>query len=97
MSLLDKKHLFLVLLLVICSVVMDMTNGACCHSFRGRCNDCTRSTPCCGYRKCNIFCCGCDCRKGRCFGRRKRQLPFDYTETTDVSAYFTFTGLDINK
>ncbi|CAC5414824.1 unnamed protein product [Mytilus coruscus] len=84
----------LTLLFVICSVIMETANGACCRRRRGRCGDCTKPTPCCGYRKCNIFCCGCKCRKGRCSGRRKRQLSYD---TTDSSAYGTFMGLDINK
>lgn len=94
---------------VIWSVVMETTSSACCRKpFNKHCWDCTPGTPCCGYRSCNIFCCGCDCRKepsGKvCFerdnrcrcvnSRRKRQLSFD---TTDVSAYHTFLGLDINK
>lgn len=85
----------LTLLFVICSVIMENANGACCRRKRsGRCGDCTKPTPCCGYKRCNIFCCGCNCRKGGCGGRRKRQLSHD---TTDRSTYMTFIGLDINK
>ena len=37
------------------------TNAVCCRAGgSGRCDDGTTGTPCCGYGKCNIFCCNCD-------------------------------------
>ncbi|KZS90642.1 hypothetical protein SISNIDRAFT_468415 [Sistotremastrum niveocremeum HHB9708] len=36
----------------------------CCEGVE-LCPDCTEATPCCGYGKCNIFCCNCD---GGCRG-----------------------------
>ncbi|XP_063406518.1 uncharacterized protein LOC134690478 [Mytilus trossulus] len=111
MSLTERKLMQMTLLFVILSVVIGTTSGACCHKpFNKHCADCAVGTPCCGYHSCNIFCCGCDCRKEpagkHCYGRGdtcrcyrdncrvKRQVSF---ATTDISAYETFTGLDINK
>ncbi|XP_063420952.1 uncharacterized protein LOC134706173 [Mytilus trossulus] len=88
---------------------MDTTYGACCRKFKEKyCRDCTKGTPCCGHNKCNIFCCGCRCRREpsgkdcvvnqgacECYKEKgKRSVPFP---TTDMSAYVTFMDLDINK
>ncbi|CAG2196617.1 unnamed protein product [Mytilus edulis] len=110
MSLLERKLLQLALLVVIWSVVMKTVSGDCCRKpFRDHCRDCTPGTPCCGIKKCNIFCCGCKCRtepRGKhCFERgtgcrcynAKRKRRHVSNDTTDISAYLTFIGLDINK
>lgn len=111
MSLLEGKLLQLTLLFIILSVVIETANGECCRRpkyFKTHCKDCASATPCCGLKSCNIFCCGCTCRKEpsgkhcceregkcRCFNaKRKRHVAFD---TTDISAYLTYIGLDINK
>lgn len=45
--------------------------SACCNAGSGgSCADGTTSTPCCGFRSCNIFCCAC---KGGC--RTAPELP----------------------
>ncbi|KZS90643.1 hypothetical protein SISNIDRAFT_488219 [Sistotremastrum niveocremeum HHB9708] len=57
------------ILLAASLAVTMLTSGAqaeCCDNSQALCADCTQTTPCCGYGKCNIFCCNCDggCRKG---------------------------------
>ncbi|CAL8132646.1 unnamed protein product [Orchesella dallaii] len=61
--------------IVLTAIVSDnQVAGQCCRSTRvnrfggGICADGTRSTPCCGHRSCNIFCC--NCSDGGCRGRR---------------------------
>lgn len=109
MSFFNGKLPRFVLVVLICFVVMDTTYGACCRKFKEKyCKDCTKGTPCCGHNKCNIFCCGCRCRREpigkdcvvnqgacECYKEKgKRSAPFP---TTDMSAYVTFMDLDINK
>jgi len=47
--------------------LVDQTYGACCGAtgISRQCGDGTNGTPCCGYGKCNFFCCKCQCRHGR--------------------------------
>lgn len=61
----------IILPLIVLGALLVPTNASadCCGAIcGGLCKDCTKSTPCCGHGKCNIFCCNCDggCREGRC-------------------------------
>ena len=66
------------------TALLPLATAACCNGDDDvRCADGTRSTPCCGYGKCNIFCCAC---KGGC-RHRKRDLPeaFDLADRSDAT------------
>nr|QXT26519.1 mytimycin 1 [Mytilus coruscus] len=94
---------------VICCVIMDMANGACCYPPHGKfCADCTLSTPRCGYHRCNLFGCGCTCRReprgetcyayrARCYCDTDRRKRRDVSLDEDMSASIKFASLDINK
>jgi hypothetical protein len=55
-----------------------------------KCGDDTKPTPCCGYGKCNVFCCNCD---GGCRSSRRRSNP-DEIAANDLA---TFGEIDLNK
>lgn len=73
------------LISVLLSVILlqsfvERASSACCNSDRlRRCGDNTISTPCCGYGKCNIFCCHC---RGGCRAK-KRSFEDMLTKLTD--------------
>ncbi|XP_078595017.1 uncharacterized protein LOC144872581 [Branchiostoma floridae x Branchiostoma japonicum] len=85
-----KLTMFLGLSALLMVLMVDPADSVCCGSIKtctgswwrrrcyNRCGDGTRQpTPCCGYGKCNIFCCNCDdgCR------RSKRMVADDEVDT----------------
>jgi len=52
-----------VLFAVLLSLVSYVAGACCGADNKNLCGDNTAGTPCCGYGKCNIFCCAC---KGGC-------------------------------
>ncbi len=49
------------LLLLISFLNFPVADARCCHSDAGGdCGDNSSGTPCCGYKKCNGFCCACE-------------------------------------
>lgn len=54
----------------------------------GRCGDHTQGTPCCGYGKCNIFCCNCDggCRHYALEGSAGRFAALDLDQSGGISS-----------
>ncbi|XP_066283139.1 uncharacterized protein [Branchiostoma lanceolatum] len=82
-----KLAMFLGLSALLMVLMVDQAESVCCHAtercFGGwwnrkcnhYCKDGTRQhTPCCGYGRCNIFCCNCD---GGC-RRSKREVAKEY-------------------
>ncbi|ODM91731.1 hypothetical protein Ocin01_14949 [Orchesella cincta] len=71
----NSTHFALVALGILLSVIIseNQVAGDCCNSDDdSRCRDHTAATPCCGYGKCNMFCCNCRCR-----GRRSEAAEDD--------------------
>lgn len=62
----------------------------------GHCDDGTKGTPCCGYGKCNIFCCNCDggCRKedSRSIANRFTALDFDQSGGISLEEFEIWTS-----
>ena len=55
--------------IVVMQFLVERVSSVCCNSKTpGVCDDDTWGTPCCGYRKCNIFCCAC---KGGCRSKKR--------------------------
>ncbi len=75
----------------------NLVSGQCCSGSRGwgrgggTCKDGTRATPCCGYRKCNFFCCACG---GGCRRPQGRALFEFQPETQQTDSFAQF---DLNK
>ncbi|KAL7740747.1 hypothetical protein ACLKA6_012364 [Drosophila palustris] len=63
----EWRILLLLQLLVLLMQSLE-TKGECCSGFKV-CADNTWGNPCCGYNRCNIFCCNCRCRV---------EYPIDY-------------------
>ncbi|CAL8132640.1 unnamed protein product [Orchesella dallaii] len=71
-----SKSLVILLIGIIFTIIVsgNQVSGQCCRSRGanilnpGSCRDGTRGTPCCGYSRCNFFCC--DCGEGGCRGKR---------------------------
>lgn len=54
-------NLTIVSSILIITMINDFVSTECCDSNdRSICGDGTKGTPCCGYRRCNLFCCNCD-------------------------------------
>ncbi|CAG7710875.1 unnamed protein product, partial [Allacma fusca] len=85
--------------LLLATVFVVQTSSQCCGLdafaafFNGgasTCDDGTTGTPCCGYGRCNLFCC--DCNGGcRSSGRGKRQVGVTNNHLTN-----TLKSLDRN-
>jgi hypothetical protein len=55
-----RPHVFLALATLLISFFIDSVNAKCCRADQGGgCGDNSNGTPCCGYKKCNGFCCAC--------------------------------------
>ncbi|KAM8717962.1 hypothetical protein ACLKA7_004635 [Drosophila subpalustris] len=67
-------RIWLLLQLLVLLMQSWETKGDCCTpSFENNwCDDGTKGTPCCGYDRCNIFCCNCRCRVGKRRTPRKK-------------------------
>lgn len=71
----------------------NLVSGQCCTSSRGwgrgggSCRDGTRSTPCCGYGRCNFFCCAC---RGGCRRPQGRALFEIQPETQRTDSFNQF-------
>jgi hypothetical protein len=56
-----RLHVFLSLATVLVSFLITSANAKCCKADHGGdCGDNSNGTPCCGYKKCNGFCCACE-------------------------------------
>ena len=64
------------------AALLPLATAACCNASQGGgCADRTGGTPCCGYGKCNIFCCAC---KGGC-RHSKRDVPLELEDRSDAT------------
>src|SRR5690349_19783261 len=76
--------------LVIFGNLIDFSFSECCLSTSLNqclwCEDCKRSTPCCGHGNCNIFCCNCD---GGCRAKSDRWDCGDGRHPTCTGAWWT--------
>merc|ERR1711953_484255 len=87
------KYLFLCLMLAM-ALMIDKSESVCCP-MTGTCKDGTPSTPCCGYRSCDWFCCACGggCRKPK---SKKRSLDQGDDRALTL-AYFKSVDLNLDN